>query len=138
MPIQDSNPAVDSTRSSKSNPKSSKKHPKRGRPKIHKVDVVRLEKLARIGCTYDECADVLGVPSATLQKSYSEIYTKARENLKERLRRAQIKKALSGNVVMQIWLGKQYLGQKDKHDITSNDETIYEMTIGKTVQNPTT
>ena len=105
-----------------------------GRPQ--EVDIIKLEKLARIGCTYAECADVLGVSTSTLEKGvYATIYAKGRENLKERLRRAQIKKALSGNVVMQIWLGKQYLGQKDRQDITSNDETIYEMTIGPTVQN---
>jgi hypothetical protein len=36
----------------------------------------------------------------------------------------QIKKALEGNIVMLIWLGKQYLEQKDKQDITSNDKTL--------------
>lgn len=35
---------------------------------------------------------------------------------------AQIKKAIhSKNTIMQIWLGKQYLGQKDKHEFTTND-----------------
>ena len=30
------------------------------------------------------------------------------------LRRKQMECALAGNVIMQIWLGKQYLGQADK------------------------
>ena len=29
-----------------------------------------------------------------------------------------------GNVTMQIWLGKQRLGQKDKHDVTSADQAL--------------
>ena len=35
------------------------------------------------------------------------------------LRRAQFEKALSGNVVMQIWLGKQHLDQRDKIEQTN-------------------
>lgn len=29
----------------------------------------------------------------------------------------QFKNAQAGNVTMQIWLGKQYLGQKDKQEV---------------------
>jgi hypothetical protein len=36
---------------------------------------------------------------------------------KSSLRRLQWKSALGGNVVMQIWLGKQYLGQRDEHAV---------------------
>jgi hypothetical protein len=102
-----------------------------GRPKKYSVDVVKLGKLARIGCSVRECAEVLGVPENVLSGSYQEYYTKGRENLKERLRKKQISKALDGNVVMLIWLGKQYLEQKDKQDVTSNGETMtYTITFG--------
>jgi hypothetical protein len=84
------------------------------RPIKYDVDTKKLLKLAKIGLTIRECADVLNVSEDLLSKSYSDIYTKGRENLKERLRLKQIKKALEGNVVMLIWLGKQYLGQKDE------------------------
>ena len=40
------------------------------------------------------------------------------------LRRAQFEKALSGNVVMQIWLGKQHLDQKDKIEQTTYNEPL--------------
>jgi hypothetical protein len=46
------------------------------------------------------------------------------------LRRAQWKSAEGGNVTMQIWLGKQWLGQKEQHEIdlsVSNDDTVREM-----------
>jgi hypothetical protein len=32
--------------------------------------------------------------------------------------------AKKGNVVMMIWLGKQYLGQRDKQDIHTDGETV--------------
>jgi hypothetical protein len=99
------------------------KHPG-GAPKKYDVDTVKLLKLAKIGLTVRECADVLGCPENVISGSYQDIYTKGREKLKERLRLKQIKKALEGNVVMLIWLGKQYLEQKDKQDITSNDKTL--------------
>ena len=107
-----------------------KKHPG-GRPKKYQVDGQKLQKLAGYGHTVRECADILGCSEDILNKSYSTFYTKGRENMKRRLRMAQIKKALEGNVVMQIWLGKQYLDQKDKSDITSGGESIFEFIIGK-------
>lgn len=40
------------------------------------------------------------------------------------LRELQLKTAIDGNVTMQIWLGKQYLGQKDRTDYTSKGDSI--------------
>jgi len=40
---------------------------------------------------------------------------KGLENGKSSLRRIQWKSALGGNTTMQIWLGKQYLQQRDMH-----------------------
>ena len=38
------------------------------------------------------------------------------------LRRMQYVAAKKGNATMQIWLGKQYLGQKDKQEIEHSGE----------------
>ena len=41
------------------------------------------------------------------------------------LRRWQFKSAEAGNVTMQIWLGKQYLGQREQIETDNkNDNTI--------------
>jgi hypothetical protein len=40
--------------------------------------------------------------------------------MKIRLRRAQLRLAIDGNVTMLIWLGKQYLGQSD-HPFAESD-----------------
>ena len=100
-----------------------KKHPG-GRPPVE-IDYAACEKLARIMCTQSEIAEVLGVSLATLEhdKEFLRIHRKGIEAWKASLRRMQWKSAEDGNVTSQIWLGKQYLGQRDKQDteITGKD-----------------
>lgn len=70
-------------------------------------------KLAAMGCSNAEIARWFSVDENTLTYNFSEILAKGREHLKQSLRRAQIKLALSGNAVMLIWLGKNILGQSE-------------------------
>jgi hypothetical protein len=93
-----------------------KQKPKRGRPKKF-VDLELVEKLAHIQCTHAEIASTLGVSVDTLQrhKDFAATYKKGAEGGRKSLRRMQFESANRGNVVMQIWLGKQYLGQRDQH-----------------------
>jgi hypothetical protein len=44
------------------------------------------------------------------------------------IRRMQLKSANGGNVAMLIWLGKQYLGQKDKQEIASDGDNTLTIT----------
>ena len=77
------------------------------------VPAEEVYKLAQIGCKNQEIADWFGIDENTLSYNFSEDITKGRENLKQSLRRAQLKLALSGNATMLIWLGKNMLGQSD-------------------------
>lgn len=97
--------------------KQAPKHPG-GRPRI-KIDYAACEKLARIMCTQSEIAEVLGVSLSTLEhdKEFLRIHKKGIEAGKASLRRMQWKSAEGGNVTSQIWLGKQYLGQRDKQEV---------------------
>jgi hypothetical protein len=70
-------------------------------------------KLATIGCTDSEIARWFDIKEDTLKYNFAEILVKGRDDVKMALRRAQLKLALSGNAVMQIWLGKNLLGQSD-------------------------
>lgn len=70
-------------------------------------------KLAAIGCSDKEIATWFDVSYSTLQYNFSEIIQKGREDLKQSLRQAQLKLALSGNATMLIWLGKQMLAQQE-------------------------
>jgi len=86
---------------------------KGGRPKFI-IDYVTVEKLANIQCTQNEIASFLGCSTETLQRDekFCALYKKGQENGKMSIRRMQYKLA-EKNTAMAIWLGKQYLGQKD-------------------------
>ena len=84
------------------------------RPKTYDIDPIQVEKLAGLGCTNVEIGAFFGCSKDLIGKSYSTNVTKGKEKGKIRLRQLQMKSAENGNVVMQIWLGKQMLGQSDK------------------------
>ena len=90
-----------------------------GRPKIQ-IDYNTVEKLANIQCTQEEIASFLGISVRTLQRDeeFCRIYKKGQENGKMSLRRIQYKLA-EKNTAMAIFLGKQYLGQKDNVEVQS-------------------
>jgi hypothetical protein len=94
------------------------KHPG-GRPRLT-FDLRLVEDLGKIQSTHSELAAVLGCHVETVRDrlkhdpEFSAAYEKGLENGKSSLRRIQWKSALGGNTTMQIWLGKQYLGQQDK------------------------
>lgn len=83
------------------------------------IDYKIVESLANIHCTQEEIAGVIGVSVRTLQRDeeFCRVYKKGMDAGKMSLRRMQYKKAEEGSVSMQIWLGKQWLGQKDVADI---------------------
>ena len=71
-------------------------------------------KLAKLHCTNREIAEWFGIEESTLKYNFSDIMAKGRTETKQALRRAQLKNALEGNTTMQIWLGKQMLGQREQ------------------------
>ena len=90
------------------------------RPKIP-IDYNTVEKLANIQCTQEEIASFLGISVRTLQRDeeFCRIYKKGQENGKMSLRRMQYKLA-EKNTAMAIFLGKQYLGQRDNIEVEHN------------------
>ena len=94
-----------------------------GRPsKLPLIDKGHFEGMCKIQCTKDEMCAIFQVDEKTLTKwceetyklSFSDAYKKLASTGKMSLRRQQFKSAENGNVTMQIWLGKQWLGQTDK------------------------
>jgi hypothetical protein len=94
------------------------------RPKIE-IDYILCENLAKIQCTQEEIAQIVGVSVRTLQRDdeFCRVYKKGMDQGRMSLRRQQFKSAESGNVTMQIWLGKQYLNQRDRSEIDTNITT---------------
>ena len=82
-----------------------------------------VRKLAAVMCTEEEIASVLGVSVELLHNSannetFAECYKSGKEQGKASLRRTQYKLA-EHNANMAIWLGKQYLGQRDSVETES-------------------
>ena len=92
------------------------------RPKF-KIDYDTVKKLASIMCTEKEIASFLGCNERTLQRDdeFCRIFKEGKETGKMSLRRMQWKLA-EKNTSMAIWLGKQYLGQKDIIENTNVNE----------------
>lgn len=96
-----------------------------GRPK-KQIDYTMVEKLASIQCTQEEIANFLNISVRTLQRDeeFCRIYKKGIDNGKMSLRRIQYKLA-EKNTAMAIWLGKQYLGQRDIiENVNENNDRI--------------
>lgn len=101
-----------------------KKNHKAGPGRGHKIklDAGQVRELAGIGCTTDEMARIFRCSTDTLERNYMDAMEEGRANLKMSLRRKQVKLALEdGDKGMLIWLGKQYLGQRDKHEHTGSE-----------------
>ena len=100
------------------------------RPK-KEIDYVAVEKLASLQCTQEEIANFLELSVRTLQRDeeFCRIYKKGQDNGKMSLRRYQFKLA-EKNTAMAIFLGKQYLGQRDvietdnTHEISKVEELL--------------
>lgn len=106
------------------------KRPEGRPPKI--IDWPLLENLISIFCTGEECAAVLDVDYDTLNKyvqkqykcSFSDYFKKANAKGRSSLRRRQFE-LTKNNTGMAIWLGKQYLGQKDDAIIDQSSHYHY-------------
>ena len=103
-------------------------------PAKNKIVKETFEKLCGMWCTLVEIADFFGVSEDTVQswcqdtygETFSAIYKKRSSQGSISLRRWQMKSAEKGNVTMQIWLGKQHLGQKEKVEVnTDKDNGIF-------------
>ena len=93
--------------------------PTKGRPmkKLNDVGAEIVRKLAAVMCTEEEIASVLEVSVEVLHnklndRTFSEYYKSGKEEGNASLRRTQFELAKK-NATMAIWLGKQYLGQRD-------------------------
>jgi len=92
---------------------------------IKKTDEIVLE-LAKLGATKTEIAKFLNVDEKTVRNNYSEIYAKGEAELKKTLRQKMIEVAMNGNVVMLIFLAKNYLKMNE-------EENDFELIIKKKI-----
>lgn len=89
----------------------------RGRPPVD-VDLKLLGQLMSVPLTDEERASCLGISPRTWHREKKrpeirEILETGQHLFTANIKRAQVRSALKGNHVIQIWLGKVYCGQRD-------------------------
>ena len=85
-----------------------------GRPEVV-INEAMLYEAAKTFASYEHLAKIFGVGKTTLQMGYKDLIERARAETCKDLLAAQFYNAIRlNNPVMQIWLGKNYLGQQDK------------------------
>lgn len=99
-----------------------------GRPK-KVIDYESAEKLAALQCTQEEIASFLKVSVDTLTRDekFCGIYKEGINNGRMSLRRHQWKALEEGNTTMLVWLGKQYLSQRDKFDVDQKSTVTHDL-----------
>lgn len=96
---------------------------------LKEIDKKQFENLCGLQCTKDEFCAFFEVTDKTLEnwckrtysKGFSEIFREKRGIGKISLRRSQFELAKK-NATMAIWLGKQYLNQRDQVQIEVKNE----------------
>ena len=102
------------------------------------IDLNTIKGLAAIGSTREEISTIIGCSMPWLDKQIANNPAMAMAielgtaELKTSLRRTQVQMALSGNVPLLIWLGKQCLGQSDKHE--QNNKTEINVTVQRATE----
>lgn len=113
--------------------------PKGGNPVIEFTadDWKTIDNACKIHCTGEEIASLLNVSYDTFERRVKEahgircadyIQQKAAGS-KASLRRMQWNLAQGGNATMLIWLGKQYLKQSEKQEVTGADGSALQVQV---------
>lgn len=93
------------------------------------IDAKVLDDLLQFFPSRKETADWFHVSESSLERFIKKHHDCSFEALRDKrfvktkiaIKRAQIKKALSGDNTMLIWCGKQYLGQREMTEIVEPD-----------------
>ena len=114
-------------------PQGNKRGPKGPSKLLSDNDFQRLLNMVRIQCTQTELCSILGMSDTTLNRrlqergyeNFLDLYKRHNDEGRMSLRRMQWQAAENGNSTMLVWLGKQYLGQKDKQEQTISGEHVH-------------
>lgn len=104
---------------------------------VKELDQKQFIKLCKLQCTSDEIASFFDCNRDTVDawckrtynEGFSAVFKKYSEAGKICLRRYQMQLAKT-NTTMAIWLGKQYLGQKDRQELGFTDDAKLQIMAG--------
>lgn len=110
--------------------------PGEGRPR-KEIDFEELKKLCHIQATQEEICAWFDIDEETLNtrifencgKSFSAYFKQNKGFGKVSLRRKQYQEALKGNTALLIWLGKNWLSQSDKQDVSDDAEKVIDVKL---------
>lgn len=113
-------------------------------PAQNRIDKKTFESLCKLQCTLEEVCSFFDVSDKTLNSwcnanygtTFYEVFKIKRGKGQISLRRMQWKQAAK-NPTMAIWLGKQYLGQKDNLDVKVADMSKVDELLGEIKKNAT-
>jgi hypothetical protein len=102
-----------------------------GRPKAN-IDWGKVDKYLQAGAEGTTIAEALGVCADTIYRDCEATHKMTFAAYKQQkravgldnLRVKQYQVAMSGDKALLIWLGKQYLGQSDRNDVTTQGERL--------------
>ena len=101
-----------------------------GRPK-KEVDIEQMKRLCELQCTAQEIASVMDCSVDHLERvikekfncKFADFFNQNKGGGQVSLRRKQFTVAMEGNPTMLIWLGKNWLKQVDKQEVTHTGDT---------------
>lgn len=97
---------------------------KMGRPKIE-IDQCEFEKLCAMQCTLIEISEWFGVSEDTIERwckrtykaTFADTFKRKSAGGRISLRRKQFEVAMAGDKTLLVWLGKNWLGQRDIQEV---------------------
>jgi hypothetical protein len=101
---------------------------KLGRPPL-KIDPEQVKTLAAIQCTMIEMGHVLKCSVDHLERHFADVIKEARTQGVMSVKRKQYELAMKGDKTMLIWFGKNYCGQRDRHDVTATTTNNTQVTV---------
>ena len=89
--------------------------------------VIPEDEFYQMACLFSSLKDFseyYGVPESTLRDNFRDLYIKARQTTKRKLRSKMLETALNGDRVMMIWLSKQWLDMTDTPEKGSGSDVL--------------
>jgi hypothetical protein len=81
-------------------------------------------QMACLFSSWKDFSEYYGVPESTLRDNFRDLYIKARQTTKRKLRSKMLETALNGDRVMMIWLSKQWLDMTDTPEKGSGSDVL--------------
>jgi hypothetical protein len=97
-----------------------------GRPR-KQIGARKVELMAQFGCSNDEIGIILGCSAQLLEQNFQPALKEGKSKRNYNLRKMMYESAKRGNVVMQIFLSKQWLGYRDRGPIDEIEDPLGEL-----------